>query len=178
MEVYANFGANMKRLLWAVNQQFGKPVNVNTPAETINARDVWRVSIGWTTDFASRSPAPDGSMIKELWPAPFSLQTFPFEGYQQPPNMVQDSDAPVAWIASDMLVKRASADAIRHPSNKLRDAFSAQTAQAFIAEFEQRCEQAEMADNGLDQQDVTWDYGLEDGADWGGGSIFAQNHDV
>jgi hypothetical protein len=178
MEAYCNFGANIKRLLWATNQQQGWPMKVNWPVETLNQWDAWRISIGWSTHFFTRAPAPDGSMLAEVWPTPYALQTFPFEAYMQPPDLVKDSDAMVAWIASDLIVKRAAADAIMHPSNKNRDAFSLQVATQFLGEFKERCEELEQSDNDMDQKDVTWNYGEEGDNNFGPGSTFAQNHDV
>lgn len=178
LEVYCNFGANIKRLSWAVNQLNGWPMDVNVPVKTINQWDVWRTSIGWSTVFATRSPAPDGSFIAEYWPSPYALQTFPFEAWQQPPDLEDDNDSIVAWMPADLIVKRAAVDAIYHPSNKNRDAFSLQTATNFLGEYEKRLSDAEFRDNDMDQQDVTWDYGEEDGrVGFGPGSTWAQQHD-
>lgn len=174
---YLNFGANIKRLLWALNQQMGWPMDVNVPVETINMRDTWRTNLGWSKVLANRSMDPSGALLVECWPTPFSNQTFPFEGYQQPPDLVLDSDAPVAWIPADLIVKRASADAMVHPSNKRQ--VNMVLYSSFIAEYDKRLEEAEQSDNNLDQRDVTWDYGEEDGSmGTGTGSMWAFNHDV
>lgn len=176
---YLDFGANIKRLLWAVNQQQGWPMDVNVPIESVNAWDVWRQSLGWSTVLATRSASPTGSLLMECWPTPMSSQVFPFEAYQQPPDLVLDSDSMVAWIPADLIVKRATVDAIMHPSNKKRDAFSLSVAQTNMKEFDARCESAQQADNNIDQRDVTWDYGEESGdASAGLGSTWAQSHDA
>jgi hypothetical protein len=174
--VYMDFGANVKRLLWAVNQQQGWPMNVNVPVQVINARDTWRISLGWSTDFAVRSMSPTGSLIMELWPAPYSLQSFPFEAYQQPPDLVMDNDAPVPWIASDLIVAGAMPKAYMHggPRSKYYDSTAAAM---FRGEYKERLEEMGMADNNMDQQDVSWDYGMEEGQlGYGNGSTWAQNH--
>ena len=95
-----------------------------------------------------------------------------------PPVLVNDNDSCVSWIPTDLIVKRASVDAIYHPSNKKRDAFALQTARDFREEFSARLEEAEQSDNDMDQQDVTWDYGQEDGRiGFGPGSTWQQMHD-
>lgn len=177
VDAYINFGANIKRLLWATNQQQGWPMEVNWPIQTINAWDVWRQSLGWSRYLAQRAPDPTGAALWECWPNPFSQQAFPFEAYQQPPDMVLDNDAPVAWIPADLIVTRAVADALVFGGRK-SDYYDPTTSGMKVAEFDKRCEQAQMADNDLDQQDVSWDYGMEEGrVGFGVGSAYAQSHD-
>ena len=177
VNAYIDFGANIKRLLWAVNQQQGWKMKVNVPIESINSWDTWRTNLGWSTHFAVRSMTPGGSMIQECWPTPFQQQIFPFEAYQQPPNLFLDNDAPVPWIASDLIVTRAVADALVFKGPKKNPYYDATTSMAKKAEFSERVEQMAMADNNMDQQDVTWNYG-EEGEEWvgGWGSTYWQNH--
>jgi hypothetical protein len=177
VEAYVDFGANIKRLLWATNQQQGWPMTVNIPVQTINQWDVWRQSLGWSTVFATRSPSPAGGMICECWPTPFSNQVFPFEAYQMPPVLVNDDDAMVSWIPSDLIVTRAVADALVYKGRR-SPYYDPTTAGLKRQEFNERVESAAQADNNMDQQDVTWDYGEEDGrVGFGPGSTYAQNHD-
>lgn len=175
--VYIDFGANIKRLLWAVNQQQGWPMEVNVPVQTLNQWDVWRISLGWSTIFATRSATPGGSLLMELWPAPYSLQAFPFEAYQQPPELVADSDSPVPWIRSDLIVTRAVADALIY-RGKMSKYYDPVAAGIKRAEFNETVEEMAQADNDMDQQDVTWNYGEETGmVGFGPGSTWAQQHD-
>ena len=182
VESYLDFGANIKRLIWATNQQQGWPMVCNIPVETINAWDTWLQSLGWSRFLATRSASPGGSLILECWPNPNSAQTFPFEAYQQPPNLTLDDDSMVPWIASDLIVTRAVADALmfRPKQNPYYDPATAlAVARDKKQEFNERVEQMSGADNNMDQQDVTWDYGQEDGfGGWGIGSAFSQSHDV
>lgn len=176
---YVTMGGNIKRLLWAVNQQQGWPMNVNVPVESINFWDVWRISIGWSTHLAVRPPTPDGQYQIEIWPLAYQNQVFPFEAYQQPLDMQLDADAPLAWIRSDILVSRAIADAMLFKGRK-SDYYDPTTAQMKIAQFNADVEAMAQADNDMDQRDVMWDYGQEDG-DSGpnplaANSTWAQNH--
>lgn len=177
VQAYITLGANIKRLNWAVNQLQGWPMDVKTPVESLNAWDTWRTNLGWSTNMATRPPTPDGQFQVEIWPTPYGAQEFPFEAWTQPPNMVADTDAPVTWISSEIIVERAIADALlfRGKSSKYYDPTAAA---AKIKEFSESLDEAILANNGLDQQDVTWDYGMETGsAVPGAGSTWAQNHD-
>lgn len=173
VQQYIDFGANIKRMLWAVNQQFGWPLAVNVPQESLNMWDTWRQNLGWSNVLSPVSASPSGSSLWECWPTPFAAQAFPFEAYQQPPDLVNDDDAPVAWIPSDLIVLPAVCQAVLRPGKY----FSPTVYQLKNAEYKDRLETAMMADNNLDQRDVTWDYGDETGGvGFGVGSAWAQSH--
>ena len=181
-QAYVTMGGNIKRLLWAVNQQQGWPMEVNVPIETLNQWDVWRTSIGWSTVLAVKEPTPDGQYQVEVWPTPYQGQVFPFQAYKQPAELQLDTDVPVTFIRSDVLVNRAIAEALmyRPKQNAFYDPQTAVTiATAKVAEFKEDLETMSQADNDQDQRDVTWDYGFEDGrVGFGPGSTWAQSHDV
>lgn len=175
---FLSFGSNFKRFKWGVNQLFGWPLDVNVPVEVINARDTWRAAMGWATTFATRPPTPDGQFQVEVWPTPYAAQTFPFEGYTQPPNLVLDTDSPQAWIRSDVIVTGAVADALqfRPKTNTFYDPVSAAT----IAANKERQFQADLlemenADEGLEQQAVSWNY-AEETLVTGENSLWSQMH--
>lgn len=164
LEVYLTFGGNVKRLLWASNALFGWPLEIGIKVQELEARDQWRASMGWATTMATRPPTPDGQFQVEVWPSPYAAQTFPFEAYTEPPNMVLDSDSPQAWIRSDVIVTGAIADALlyRPKQNTYYDpATAVQIASGKAAQFEKDLEQMENADEGLEQQAVQWDYASE-----------------
>lgn len=161
---YLTFGGNVKRLLHASNQLFGWPMEIGVKQEELNAKDQWRASMGWATTMATLPPTSDGQFQVEVWPTPYAAQTFPFEAYTEPPNMVLDGDSPQAWIRSDVLVTGAIADALlyRPKQNSYYDVASAiQIAAGKAAQFEKDLEQMENADEGLEQQAVQWDYNAE-----------------
>jgi len=178
VEAYATLGANIKYLLWAVNQQQGWPMEVNVPVETLNEWDVWRQSLGWSTVFATRPPTPDGQFQIEIWPTPYGNQVFPFEAYTQPADMFLDSDCPPPFIRADLLVTRAIADA-KLFGGRASKYYDPTVAQMKITEYNVALEAMENADNMFDQRDVTWEYGQEEGrVGFGPGSTWAQSHDV
>lgn len=161
LEVYLSFGANVKRLLWASNALFGWPLEIGVPVRVLEARDQWRASMGWATTMATRPPTPDGQFQVEVWPSPYAAQTFPFEAYTEPPNMVLDSDSPQAWIRSDVIVTGAIADALvwRPKLNTFYDpALAVQISAGKVAQFQKDLSEMENADEGLEQQAVTWSY--------------------
>ena len=175
--VYITLGANVTYLLNAVNQQQGWSMEVNVPVETINTWDPWRQSLGWSTILATRPPTPNGVFQVEVWPTPYQAQVFPFEAYTQPADMQLDSDSPASFINADLIVTRCIADAklFGGRGDKYYDPV---VAQAKMAEYKENLEAMENADNALDQRDVTWDYGFENGrVGFGPGSVFAQSHD-
>lgn len=178
VQAYLSFGANMKRFEWAVNQLFGWAIEVNVPVQVINAKDTWRMQYGWATTFATRPPTPDGQFQIEVWPTPYPAQTFAFEGWTQPPNMILDSDSPVAWIRSDVVVSGAVADALlwRPKQNQFYDpAIAVSIAAGKEKKYEMDLLEMENADEGLQQQAVTWDYEADAVTD-GTGSVWAQMH--
>jgi hypothetical protein len=178
VEAYLTFGGNVKRLLWASNQLFGWPMDIGVKVEEINAIDQWRASMGWATALATRPPTPDGQFQVEVWPTPYAAQTFPFEAYTQPPNMVLDTDSPQAWIRSDVIVTGAISDALlyRPKQNTFYDVASAvQIAAGKEAQYKADLLEMENADEGLEQQAVQWSY--EEGNECGGeGSLWSQMH--
>lgn len=164
LEVYITFGGNVKRLLWASNALFGWPIEIGVKVQELEARDQWRASMGWATTMATRPPTPDGQFQVEVWPSPYAAQTFPFEAYTEPPNMVLDTDSPQAWIRSDVLVTGAIADALlyRPKQNTYYDPMTAVTvAGGKDAQFQKDLLEMENADEGLEQQAVQWDYNAE-----------------
>ena len=178
LEVYLSFGTNVKRLLWASNALFGWPLEIGQKVQVLEAKDQWRASMGWATGMYTRPPTPDGQFQVEVWPSPYAAQTFPFEAYTQPPNMMLDSDSPQAWIRSDIIVTGAISDALlyRPRQNTYYDpATAVQVAAGKAAQFEKDLLEMENADEGLEQQAVQWDY--NDAVDVGGeGSLFSQMH--
>jgi hypothetical protein len=176
-EAYVTMGANFVRFDFASNQQQGWPMEVNMNVETINAWDIWRTDIGWSTCIAHRAPTPDGQMQVEIWPTPYQQQVFPFEGWIQPPDMTLDSDSPASFIRADVIVVKCLSEAkIQDRTSKYYDPVASRY---FMDEYNRRLESMENADDALDNQMLSWKYGQEDGRiGFGPGSTFSQNHDV
>lgn len=174
---YQTMGANFVRFDWAVNQQQGWPMEVNVPCPTMNTWDVWRQSLGWSTILGTRAPTADGQYLVEVWPTPYQQQVFPFEGWIQPGELIEDNDSVVAFIRSDMIVTKAKAEAkVAIRTSKYYDPVASAR---LDKEYDRKMESSENQDNALDQQDVTWDYGFEDGRiGFGPGSTYNQSHDA
>jgi hypothetical protein len=178
VSAYQTMGANFVRFDWAVNQQQGWPMEINVPCPTLNTWDVWRQSLGWSTILGTRAPTADGQYQIEVWPTPYQQQVFPFEGWIQPPDMQDDTDSPASFIRSDLLVKKAVSWALLF-GGRTSKYYDPQTSARMEAEYVRSLESMENADNALDNQDVTWDYGFEDGrVGFGPGSTWAQSHDA
>jgi hypothetical protein len=175
---YQTMGANFVRFDWAVNQQQGWPMEVNVPCPTLNTWDVWRQSLGWSTILGTRAPTADGQYQVEVWPTPYQQQVFPFEGWIQPADMQLDTDSPASFIRADVLVKKALATALLF-GGRTSKYYDPTAAAKFESEYQRSLESMENQDNALDQQDVTWEYGFEDGrVGFGPGSTYGQSHDV
>lgn len=182
LAAYFALDGNIKRMLWSINQLLGWPMVVNVNVASINQWDAWRTYQGWSTHFAVRPPTPSGQYQIEIWPSPFQQQVFPFEAYTQPPDMQLETDCPVSFIRSDILVTGAIADALlyRPKQNNYYDPqFALSVASAKKKEFWEYVEQMSQADNDTDQQDTSWDYGFEGGnSGFGGGGNYGQSHDI
>ena len=177
IQAYVTLGANCKRLMWATNQLFGWPMDVDTKVESINAWDTWRQNLGWPRVMAKRPATPDGQLQVEIWPTPVAAQVFPFEAYTEPLNLVNESDTVLAWIPTDVIVAGAKSEAYLHGGRK-SDYYDPSTAATLRAEYKAAVAEAELADENLEVQDVTWDYGWENGGlSSGVGSTWSQMHD-
>lgn len=183
LQAYFALDGNIKRILWAVNQLMGWEMKVNALAvECVNSWDVWRTYNGWSTHFVTRPPTPAGQYQIEVWPSPFQQQTFPFEAYTQQADMQLDTDAPLPFIDSDIMVAGAVAEALRFRT-KQNTYYDPMTAMAVAAikdqQFNEYVADLEMVDNDIDQRDVTWSYGdgNENSFPGGFGSAWAQNHE-
>jgi len=177
IEAYVQLGANAVRLAWSVNQQQGWSMEVDLPVDWINANDVWRQSLGWSTMLCPRAPTPDGIYQLEVWPTPYQQQVFPFEGYIQPPDMMLDTDSPASFIRADLLVKKATSMALLF-GGRISKYYDPTASMRLEDEYKRSLESMENQDNALDQRDVTWDYGAETGdVGFGPGATWKQSHD-
>jgi len=178
LSAYFAMDGNIKYILWAVNQMMGWSMIIGQPVETLNVEDTWRTYLGWSTHFIPRAPTPSGQYQIEIWPSPFQQQVFPFEAYTQPPDMQLDTDAPVAFIRSDVIVTGAVSQALmyRPKQNTYYDPATAlAVAGQKLAQFNRDMEGMSNADNALDQRDVSWNY--EESSDYVGGANWSQSHD-
>ena len=177
VECYVNMGANAVRILFAYNAQQGWPMEVDVPQQVLNAKDTWRISLGWSLLMSPLPPTPDGIYQMEIWPTPYSMQVFPYEAYIQPPDMQLDGDSPASFIRADILVTRAIVDA-KLFGGRGDKYYDPTVAQMKMAQYNASVELMENQDNALDQQDVTWNYNDDPTLGFSEGSIYGQSHDM
>ena len=90
--------------------------------------------------------------------------------------MVLDTDSPASFIRADLLVTKAIAEAkVAIRNSKYYDAYASKRKDD---EYNRKLESMENADNALDQRDVTWNVGEEEGdVGFGPGATWKQSHD-
>lgn len=172
-----SLGPNVKRVLEMVNQQQGYRVYVNVQQNLIDYWDAWRSQIGWTYMLGQYAPSADGSPQWELYPAPNVQQTFPFLAYNQPPDMVNDTDYPATFVRGDIIIAGALSAALRFKGRggQYYDATQAEYQEKYMASELQKLARNDDNLYGADVQfDVSrssWD------AIGGGGGGYHQQHD-
>jgi hypothetical protein len=172
MQVWVSLGYNIKMILNAVNQRQGYPLRCNVPQAMLNAMDTWRTSTGWTTILANMAPSYNGMPMYELWPAPTYQQVFPFYGYVQTPDMVNDTDFPAAFVRCDLIVAHAISVALTFRKNSRY--YDPAIAKEKLAEFNSGVNDMSMMDDNLYPKDLTYD---ENALGIGGGDTWWQMHD-
>ncbi len=112
VKAYYSFGTKAKRILAAVNKVQNWPLKTDWTQNMLNAIDPQRSRIGWTQVVAAYAMNENKEPLWELYPWPTVRQGIPFLAYEQPADMVEDSDAPVGFIRSDVIVDLALGEAL------------------------------------------------------------------
>lgn len=172
-QTWITLGYNIKMVLEMVNQRQGWRLTLNLPQAALNKLDTWRTTTGWSWALANREPTADGQPQYEIYPAPTFQQVFPFLAYTQAPDLVNDTDFPVAYVRSDIIVLAALKDALlfRGKNSKYYDPNVAQMKER---EFKDEIEKLKRMDDNLYPKDWLWDYGK---FDFHPSSLFLQQHD-
>lgn len=118
VQMYYNLGANLKYLKQMVNFQMGFKLWLNLTQDYMDNRDAWRITTNFPWGVAPRPADPNGNYIVELWPAPWTQQVLPWNGYIQPPNLVLDTDCLPPYIRCDVVIKEAMCWALRYKPNQ------------------------------------------------------------
>jgi len=103
---------NARRMKEIVNQRQGYRLLMNVNQASVNTYDTWRQTTGWTWMLANKEATAQGWAQWELYPSATLQQAFPFLAYIQPPDLVRDTDFPVAFIPTDIIVNLCIADAL------------------------------------------------------------------
>jgi hypothetical protein len=111
-QCYVSLGSNIRRLYQCVNQRNGYPMSCNWPQDILNNYDTWRTYQGWTWVLANYPASSTGEPQFELYPPPTYAQSFPFLGYVQPLDMVNNGDAPVTGVRGDLIIAGAMPDVL------------------------------------------------------------------
>lgn len=136
VQMYYNLGSNLKYIKQMVNFQMGFKLWLNLTQDYMDNRDAWRITTNFPWGVAPRPADPNGNYIVELWPAPWTQQVLPWNGYIQPPNLVLDSDCLPPYIRCDVVIKEAMCWALRYKP-KQNPGYDAQTALSLANTFHQ-----------------------------------------
>lgn len=148
---------NIKYIHTAINLQLQFQLRTTLTQKTLDARDPSRQQIMYPVAIAGMPPDKDGNFQCELWPASMTQQAIPYLAYVQPPNLVNDSDTLIPFIRCDIVVARATADALRYRT-KSNPNYSEGVALAIatekMKEFEGELMHMAMMDENLYRTDV------------------------
>ena len=172
---YASFGPNIKQLLVVINQFQGYRMKLHIPQEALNRWDAWRATVGFTYAIADYTPSQDSQPMYELYPIPITQQGFPFLAYTQPPDFVNDGDAPPLWIRSDVVVLGALPDALLFRGKKSAY-YDPATAKFKSAQFAEELQKMGRNDDNSAMRGLIWEYSRYPMSRFG--SSFLQAHDV
>lgn len=148
---------NLKYIYSIKNLQMFFRMLANVPQTLIENWDPGRLQMFYPRVLANMPPNPQGWPGYEMWPAPNTVQAFPYLGYIQPPNLVDDDDTLPAFIRSDV-VELASVSEVLLLRPKQNPGYSEnlalQMSNRFKQEFEIELESAMRQDEGLTRQDM------------------------
>lgn len=157
VQTWVSPGPNIKRILECVNQRQGWRMITDMPQAVGNQYDTWRVTTGWSFMLLNKEPRADGSPVYEIYPAPTFQQVFPFLAYVQPPDLQNDTDFPVTFVRSDILVLAGIKDALLFRGKSSRY-YDPQTAGAKAREFDMELNKMALNDDNQYPKDMLWDF--------------------
>lgn len=172
MQPWVSLGYNIKSIKEMVNQRQGWRMWTNVPQKMLNGTDTWRTTTGWSWAVSPKEPTSAGEPQFEIYPAPTFQQTFPYQAYVQPPDMVNDVDFPYPFIPNDVLILPAISNALVFRGPKQNMYYDPTVAGQKLKEFSARMEGVIMADDALDPKDLITDVPLAPM-----GAQFFQSHD-
>jgi hypothetical protein len=174
---YFNFGPNVKYLKTMLNMQMGIKFQLHATQDTLNTWDPWRQNQNFPWVSAGMPLAQDGSYLQELYPASWIQQAFPWMGYIQPPNLVNDTDNLPPYIRLDIVAKDAIAEALVIGGPKNNKYYDAGESRNKKQEFEGELLRLANADENLYRTEVTR-FGEDMPYYQSGGAFFEATHGV
>jgi hypothetical protein len=176
---YVTFGNDCKFVMEVANLNRRYRLSLHMPQAAIMAYDPQRAATESTYTLLDLTPDEIGRPRYEWYPRPTSAQVFACLYYRQVPNLEDDEDTPPPFIASDVLVSAAIADALRYRPKMnphYSESMANQIATQKMNEFELRAAQLGVADDGVYMNAIRWNFGAW--RVWGGGDTqFGQSHD-
>ena len=136
VQMYYVLGPNIKYIKQMVNFQMGFKLWLNLTQDFMDNKDAWRITTNFPWGVAPRPADPSGNYVVELWPAPWTQQVLPWNGYIQPPNLILDTDVLPPYIRCDVVIKEAMCWALRYKP-KENPGYDPQTALSLANTFHQ-----------------------------------------
>lgn len=179
--VYVSLGQDIKQLLTMVNLTDNYRFYVNVQKAHLDMIDARRDAVQSTHMITFHETDPAGVPLWELYPQPTTQKSFPYMYIRQWAPLVEDGDLLPNGIRSDVLVKRAKAEAARWPGHKKTEGgiyYDPNLSKTLMSESELvDIETMKREDDSTNI--MTLLYGYNRIPPFGGGGIdYAQTHDV
>ena len=150
VKYFYNLGPNLAYLKTMVNMTMGFKFRLNLTQDFLNTKDPWRGPNGnFSWGIAPMPADPLGNYLVELYPASWVVQAFPWTGYVNPPNLVNDSDSLPPYISCDIVVNECIANALVWKGPRQNPYYDAGESQRKHAKFESELAHMESVDEDL-----------------------------
>jgi hypothetical protein len=155
-QMYFSF-PNIKFFYSMKNLQMIYRMWCNVPQSLLETWDPGRLQVYYPRVLATMPPDASGNAQFELWPAPNVQQAFPWLGYIQPPNLVNDLDNFPPFMRADVIELGSIAQALLYRPKKnenYSENLALEMAHRFNGMFESELLSMASADESLMRQDV------------------------
>lgn len=112
LKMYVMIDQRIKYLEWAADPLLKLRLKVNVPQKFLSERDPFRLATGSSVLLADNYPNENGNLTHEVYPPPVSARQLKCMYYIEWPDMVDGKDTPPPFIAPDILIAGALADAM------------------------------------------------------------------
>jgi hypothetical protein len=110
--------ANIRKIVAAVDQQQGIPLDTDMTQEELDIRDPQRSDNSDPIAFASRGPSAAGFMQWEIYPGPTSQRQIAFLASLQWPEMITDDSLPPPFLEPTIFTNMAASKALSTRTSK------------------------------------------------------------
>jgi hypothetical protein len=155
-QMYYSF-PNIKFFYSMKNLQMIYRLWCNVPQSLLETWDPARLQVFYPRVLATMPPDASGNACFELWPSPNYQQAFPWLGYVQPANLVDDLDNFPPFMRADVIELGSIAQALMYRPKKnenYSENLAMEMAQRFNVMFENEIQTMASADESLMRQDV------------------------